>query len=540
MQSTRDASRTESEYSVANILSFGQAPLLTDDEIAEFAGLAADFGHEGPLEDWSSSASLTQDTLRLHRDLEPESPRTEQQPQHSHAMSETHALVELAARQVTRRQAKLAPLRQEVQLLRDRANYEWEARTHERRHVRDSQKELMEELAAVFGQLSRDPAFSRLQSLYQQCLGDQQALADQIAVSRTVENELSSVQYRMMTEEKSFTKSVKKLLEAVHASGLDRTSSSLRSGPASQSPVSQIASPPELHPLLADCYDKVGDVKLARERIAEIVLQHEEEQISRKFREDQGRPMDLSDETFFRNYERDVTEAGTALSNAVEAAEIARRACLESGFDVTDHIKQVFEPTEDADAAHSESATPYLPDTASVPSLEFPVMTPGALPLLTFDNKDGSSAEQTAINGPPNYSFLLPRSTRPDKDFTKARLDSWVHDVRSDATTSTHDDDTWVQETVTFQDSRPLSVRSMPSLRPHDNFRSVTELTQLRSKSAQLDATETITLQHRLRTIGRSPSTIAHRLSDSELSSLRSRHDSHQDVLEDLKTNRPP
>ncbi|KAK5123694.1 hypothetical protein LTR85_002330 [Meristemomyces frigidus] len=464
------------------------------------------------------------------------SPWTQYPPAQRGANAGSYDVVEKRARQVMAQQAKLEPLKRDVQVVRDRANYEWEARYHQRRFVQDSQKAFMEEADALLSRLPPDPAFSKLQTLYQDVRNDQQALVEQAAISRTIEADLSDLQYRMIKKEGSLTKAVRRLLDSMQSLELATVSAQSDAEHRPHSSRSQTETLPEINPLLAEYYDKVGDVRIMQERIADLSADHGDEQVRRAFQADMGEHSKMSEQDFGATYSSMLWEAERALSDAVQAAEVARATCLQSGLEVDAGLETMAEATGDGDVKSTASDIPGTPSTLA---LGMDVMTPSALQLRNRTEMDAFSAMISHDTGLPDSNFSPALTRERDKDYTKARTVDWVQDVPPTRTSQGLAKDHYQPAMTIFENSRPTSIRSLPTLKVNNGLLPMERPMELRSQSEQPRAGRLFTARTRLRSGSHSLILPARRSSDSSLSNMRSRHDSHEDVLEDLKTNPP-
>lgn len=490
---------------------------------------SSDFHTEGFQENGHS-----QSNVELPYSLVPEEPGPSNLPQdqesllQGRSMFESHKIIKKEALRVVRRHSTLQPLRQHVQLRRDRADYEWESRHHQRRHLKDSQEAFMRELGIVMRSLPPNPAFTQLRVLYQHVLDDQSSLDDQVIVSRNIEDEVSSLQYRLMKKEASFSRAVQKLINLVD-SDLPTTSSPVESLVGSES-VGQTKSLPEMDPLLAEYYDRIADFNMLRDRIAELELDHEEEQIGRELRADRDEPVEDPEEAFDATYSRALQAAQQAMGDALLAADFAKAACANSGLNVENPGGFDGHTAGMTEAGMTAPASPDLATTPSTLALGFPVMTTNDLQLSGLDDRIDTSMMLTSTAEPLSGN-TLPLLRRKDLDISnQTRIEDWVQDTVPCVGDEAHDIGPY-QRTATH--ARSMSTKSLPTLRTDQDSHVAKQLAALRSRSEQYHLSVNLTLG------SHSASSLVRRESESGLSGLRSRHDSHQDVLEDLKTNRP-
>lgn len=435
-----------------------------------------------------------------------------------------------AARTFGRRHARLQPFRDELLLLRDQANFEWEARQHNRRFVEDSQSELMDELARLNAELSDDPKFTKVRTLYRTVLADQQALKKRAERSTGVENGLSDLQYRVIKQEGGLVEAARRLLRLTAFAQPANSDGEWPSSVSSQYEVKGDESPERLFQQLPSpvitYFDKLGDVRVMRERVEQLVMDHDNDIELRAFQLEHDQPLESNDSDFQAEFERQYSLAEAELAEAGQIADSARRVCLNQDLDPDEYMIRPLEQETRVTGTPMQATTSLIPDSPSTIALGLPAVTPSALPLLALTGRNEVAA---TMPGPLHSSaFLQPDTRRADKRQIDAGIAEWLQDV--DDIDHQPFSDPWeqIERGPWPRLLRSSSVKSDRLPVPSENL-----LTSSRSRTVlqdDLDGGEAGRVFFRDSRTSQS----RRRSSESALSSMPSRHDSLQDIVKGL------
>ncbi|KAI7081691.1 hypothetical protein KC356_g8954 [Hortaea werneckii] len=257
-----------------------------------------------------------------------------------------------AAQEVVNQQAKLDHLRQNVDVLRDSANYAWECKKHQYRFVQSSMAKFEE---AAREMLVEGPAGHSLEGLNQLLVhvqGDIKVVTDQIDSSTAAEMKFGNKQFCLRQREQKFAAAVQEIIRTLSDQGVHTRPASEISSPNSTSQVDAASS---LHPLLEKYYASVEGVQVSKKRLADLQTEFEQERINRQLRQDQGQSPEHPDEEFSAAYTKQIQDAASVLTDAEKELAYLREECDKEGFQAA--IKAISPPMSADAHANGESET---------------------------------------------------------------------------------------------------------------------------------------------------------------------------------------
>ncbi|GAB1730868.1 hypothetical protein NU195Hw_g7215t1 [Hortaea werneckii] len=328
-----------------------------------------------------------------------------------------------AAQKVINQQAKLDQLSQDVDVLRDSANYAWECRKHQYRFVQSSMTKFVEAAREMLIEVPLGPSLELLSQLLKQVQGDIKVVTDQIESSTAAEGELGNKQFRLRRREQKFAAAVQETLRTLSDQGnLTRRSSEI----ASSNGTSQVDAPSSVHPLLERYYASVADLEVLQERLADLQTEFEEERINRQLRQDQGQSPEHPDEEFNAVYSKRIQDANIALAEAENGLAHLEEECVHEGL-LVDHATDHFLPQPmSADAhANEESETPEEGSPSSL-ALGMPVITPGTLSWLQLKDMVGHPAQLQSQSPESLFRGIPVDRSLHHGALAKSRVDKWL------------------------------------------------------------------------------------------------------------------
>lgn len=276
-----------------------------------------------------------------------------------------------AAQDIVNQQAKLNQLRQDVDALRDSANYAWECRKHQFRFVQYSMNKFVEAAGEVLVEVPADHSLERLNQALVHVQGDIQVVTDQIDSSTAAEGKLGNKQFRLRRREQKFAAAVQETLRTLSDDGLHTQPTSEVSSPDINS---QEDAPSSVHLLLEKYYAGVADLEVLQERLADLKAEFGEEKINRQLRQDQDQSPELSDEEFEAAHTKQIQDAWSALTDAKNRLAYLQEECVQKEIPFT-----AVSPPMSADAhADVQSEAPEEGKPSSL-ALCMPVVTRGSL-----------------------------------------------------------------------------------------------------------------------------------------------------------------
>ncbi|KAI7287037.1 hypothetical protein KC345_g814 [Hortaea werneckii] len=328
-----------------------------------------------------------------------------------------------AAQKVVSQQAKLDQLSQDVDVLRDSANYAWECRKHQYRFVQSSMTKFVEAAREMLIEVPLGPSLELLSQLLEQVQGDIKVVTDQIESSTAAEGELGNKQFRLRRREQKFTAAVQETLRTLSDQGiLTRRNSEI----ASSDDTSQADAPSSVHPLLERYYASVADLEVLQERLADLQTEFEEERTNRQLRQDQGQSPERPEEEFNAAYTKQIQDANLALTEAENGLAHLEEECVHEGL-LVDHAADHFLPQPmSADAhANGETETPEEGSSSSL-ALGMPVITPATLSWLQLKNMVGHSDRPQSQSPKSLFRGIHVDHSLHHGALAKSRVDEWL------------------------------------------------------------------------------------------------------------------
>lgn len=262
------------------------------------------------------------------------------------------------AQKVVNQQAKLDQLRQDVDVLRDGANYAWECKKHQCRFVQSSMDKFVKAATAMLVEVPAGHSLEGLNKLLVQVQGDIKVVTEQIDSSTAAEETLGNKQYCLREREQKFAAAVQETLRTLSDQGIHTRPTSEISSPNSTSQVDAASS---IHPLLERYFASVADLDVLEERLADLQTEFEQERINRQLRQDQGQSPEHPDEEFSAAYTKQIQDAASVLTDAEKELAYLQEECDKEGFQAA--IKAISPPmSADAHAnGQSETSEEALP-----------------------------------------------------------------------------------------------------------------------------------------------------------------------------------
>ena len=192
-------------------------------------------------------------------------------------------------------------------------------------------------------------------------------------------DELSNLEYHLQNKQKTIQQTMKSPTFAAHLRA-EMLEPSLATSELSSRPKSRSNTPS----LVAEYFDKAGDVGIQRERLEELDFSHMEGLQERDFVKERGDQLEVSDEQFVENYNARREEIQQDLEVAQAEAERLRARCTREGLDIKIH--------RTAAAPSGVSSSPpasELPDTNLMSSV--PRVHELGLPSISFVDPATSS-----------------------------------------------------------------------------------------------------------------------------------------------------
>ncbi|KAI7204836.1 hypothetical protein KC316_g512 [Hortaea werneckii] len=339
------------------------------------------------------------------------------------------------AQKVVNQQAKLDQLRQDVDVLRDSANYAWECKKHQYGFVQSSMANFVKAAREMLVEVPAGHSLEGLNQLLVQVQGDIKVVTEQIDSSTAAEVKLGNKQFCLREREQKFAAAVQETLRTLSDQGFHTRPTSEISSPNSTSQVDAASS---VHPLLEKFYASVEGLQVSQERLADLQAEFEEEKINRQLREDQGQSPKLSDEEFEAAYTKQIQDAASVLTDAEKELAYLREECAKERFPV---VIKAFSPPMGVDVhADGESETS---EEGTPSSLAFcmPVVRPGALSLLhlkdtmVFSDTSPNRILESYLRGVPVDDSL----NHGAQATSRSRVNDWLE--QESGTTAAKDTD---------------------------------------------------------------------------------------------------
>ncbi|USW52836.1 hypothetical protein Slin15195_G061550 [Septoria linicola] len=223
---------------------------------------------------------------------------------------------------VARDYARLTRSRDETSRRRLEAQIALQQSTDLQTWSRESQHEL---LNIIRGERETWPSSDRAVTAYNKAQADSNAADAHAQTVHLLERKLSSLEARLRERESQFYQHITSLLE---------DSSTITDGKDVAEEDSESTQSPVLHPLLASYYDKVGDIGICHEDIANLDLNFHEKSSRRALLIDQGDFLSQTNSTHDRNYKTSRRQLLHRLSDCIEATDVARQLCVRAELDI--------------------------------------------------------------------------------------------------------------------------------------------------------------------------------------------------------------
>ena len=166
---------------------------------------------------------------------------------------------------------------------------------------------------------------NNIASLHQRCKADYKAVQRQAAKTTRLGDQLSNLEYHQAID-------MKTVQEMMYAKDfVSELKSEAMQAPLAPSEANSKSSESSLPPLLAQYFDRKGDVGIYQERLQECDFNHGEGVTERAFLRDRGEKVVPSDEAFDYNYRTRRREIEEDLRTAQEEVDILRQRCLDNG-----------------------------------------------------------------------------------------------------------------------------------------------------------------------------------------------------------------
>ncbi|TKA58181.1 hypothetical protein B0A49_12249 [Cryomyces minteri] len=234
-----------------------------------------------------------------------------------------------SVRKVLRQQEKVAALRDSVLTMRAGVKNQRQNVAQHRRHALDDLAGLMKTLNIAFATGTVEEAGEDLNLVYENVQTSIGELGSQEGQVEDLEDQLSILEYRLHQREGELYTSLKEVfVQSLHDLHDDIN---METNTTTVSPGEE-GSSDSIPPLLAEYYDKVGDVTVMRERIEELESEHHQVLDGYEARLRVGGVISESDKTFLLNYKQEHQAMLRDLENAQRLASGLREQCIESGL----------------------------------------------------------------------------------------------------------------------------------------------------------------------------------------------------------------
>lgn len=355
-----------------------------------------------------------------------------------HAAQQGDHLTKLraAASSFMRRHQRVAFLRNELLLLRSRAQFEWIGCTDQRRFVSESHERFLTEAEAVSKAPFAEISATKLMTIHDQVERDHNRQAEHLARTYNTESQLSTLEYSVQQKEFRLAQAAQKIIDALELIDLPEHGGSQSSAPPS------LVNEDEIPSLVQYYFDRAGDVGLARDAIIDLQIEHREERERRQLQEDQGIRLPVPEDEFEDTFGKQVTEAEAYLTDTLRRAENAKQVCIDSDLDPELYRHRLRQRSTGSDhsisdaAEHDEqeSQLPTETPNANTSPLTLPVKNEEAVHMV-----HGSYTEPrfAAVTNP--FDFVVPDSlilrqslsdqNRPDAAPFQDRIIDWMDDV---------------------------------------------------------------------------------------------------------------
>ena len=348
-----------------------------------------------------------------------------------------------AVQEFSRYYRELAPLRQKILLVRGEASYDAKSVQDHRRYVLESKQALTENVSPS----NKDRYSQASTNAMNDFLRDMDAFDQQAEKVHTTISHLGSLEFTLQETEEHLDQSAQSILAKLRRFGIVDPPEQLapeKSGIGPQSSQSSARESARVHPLIAEYYDKVGDLKIMRERLMVFNTEYGDTQASRTFDVDHERILDTSDDEFEAAYKRERAEMEKAVETAKNAAKTAKAACTAQGLDSDVGENQASDQQGSACDTPGVSEPALLLPMPLTPILgdpsEFCVRAtpPGHATLVVTNVMEAnarnapSSLWTPAATGPMISGVSTPRETKRDRANKALYVEDWIDKVDSE------------------------------------------------------------------------------------------------------------
>ncbi|KAI7271376.1 hypothetical protein KC343_g2885 [Hortaea werneckii] len=181
------------------------------------------------------------------------------------------------------------------------------------------------------------PELTKLREMHVQAKKDEQEMEKHRDSSWKLEDELSSMQFRLADKERALGSDVQRLIGF-----LDETGSLAGTGHLSPVDEQDLGTPtpssrpqdacPATHPLVRRYYEEIEAARMTQERIDELVSMHSEDRVRRELLLDQDQSLSQSEEDFEAAFARTIDEHEKTYDEQLQASQITRAQCVEEGL----------------------------------------------------------------------------------------------------------------------------------------------------------------------------------------------------------------
>lgn len=247
------------------------------------------------------------------------------------------ATLQRAMATLSRRQSRMAQLREQTLRLRSQAKFELTNCHNCHAYALESQQAFKREAFAIIelstAESNHNAHLDRLGDLCSQAMEDFAAHDENVQKAKARQTELGDLECKLQRVEDSFKQaldSVNPILENLgllgHGSTVTVTETERPLSPSTEVSV-------ELDPLLSEYFKDVGAVNNLLEIANEMEFDYDEARGSRNFRLDQDEVLDTSDREFEAQWRLSREKNALELSEARRKAEISHKVCLDNGLD---------------------------------------------------------------------------------------------------------------------------------------------------------------------------------------------------------------
>ncbi|GAB7362829.1 hypothetical protein MBLNU230_g3132t1 [Neophaeotheca triangularis] len=183
---------------------------------------------------------------------------------------------------------------------------------------------------SLLDQVGLDTAHLELEQLYQQAQSGQTALQNQEHVLSSLEVKFNALEYRLIKREEEFVASAE-----TFASSVQEIPTAIRDPPLAILPPSEHnETASTTHPLLAEYYDRKGDIAVYLERLQEFVEEHQEALGRRDLAKDQDQVLEISDEQFQQDFEQARELLENDYEKALQDTDRLGKLCQKQGIEI--------------------------------------------------------------------------------------------------------------------------------------------------------------------------------------------------------------